>query len=210
MTRPFARRAAMLLPVLCLTACATAVAPVQVTRFHRVESSGPVRGTFAIIDGPRAATTSLADSQARENYVVAVSRELGRLGYTAAPAGSARYAVTIDVERQTRAALAARGGPVSVGVGGSTGSYGSGVGVGVGLDLGRLFGGGRGNGDQIVTQLSVRIARPGEAQALWEGRAETEAGARAPAAQPGLAADTLATALFRDFPGASGQTITVP
>jgi hypothetical protein len=45
---------------------------------------------------------------------------------------------------------------------------------------------------------------------VWEGRAETQAPANAPAAQPGLAADKLASALFKDFPGESGRTITVP
>ena len=45
---------------------------------------------------------------------------------------------------------------------------------------------------------------------VWEGRAQTEAPGNAPSAQPGLAADKLARALFQDFPGESGRTITVP
>jgi hypothetical protein len=45
---------------------------------------------------------------------------------------------------------------------------------------------------------------------VWEGRAQTEAPNTAPAAQPGLAADKLARALFQDFPGESGRTITIP
>jgi hypothetical protein len=40
-------------------------------------------------------------------------------------------------------------GPVSVGVGGSTGSYGSGVGVGVGVNLNAL-GDQRGSGNNVI------------------------------------------------------------
>jgi len=93
---------------------------------------------------------------------------------------------------------------VSVGVGGSTGSYGSGVGLGIGLNLG---GGPRRMQD---LQLSVRIDDAATGQALWEGRALTQVPAKAPANQPGLAAAKLAEALFKDFPGESGRTISVP
>jgi hypothetical protein len=100
------------------------------------------------------------------------------------------------------------GSGVSVGVGGSTGGYRSGVGVGVGLDLTRLFGGGA--RDVVLTRMNVRIDPRAGGMALWEGRAETAARDGTPAAQPGLAADKLARALFADFPGRSGETITVP
>ena len=94
--------------------------------------------------------------------------------------------------------------PVSVGVGGSTGSYGSGLGLGIGINLG---GGPKPTQD---LQLSVRIDDAATGQALWEGRALTAVRAKAPAAQPSLAAAKLAEALFKDFPGESGRTITVP
>ncbi len=97
-----------------------------------------------------------------------------------------------------------RRSPVSVGVGGSTGSYGSGVGVGVGINLG---GGPR---KMLDLQLSVRIDDAASGQALWEGRALTAVPVKAPAAQPSLAAAKLAEALFKDFPGESGRTISVP
>ena len=56
----------------------------------------------------------------------------------------------------------------------------------------------------------VQIRNRADKSVIWEGRAETEAPASAPAAQPGLAADKLAAALFKDFPGVSGQTVRVP
>ena len=94
--------------------------------------------------------------------------------------------------------------PVSVGVGGSTGGYRSGVGLGVGFS----FGGGPRKVQDL--QLSVRIDDAATGNALWEGRAIAAVPAKAPAAQPSLAAAKLAEALFKDFPGESGRTITVP
>ena len=92
---------------------------------------------------------------------------------------------------------------MSVGVGGSTGSYGSGIGLGIGINL-------SGKPKDIVTStLSVQIRRRADNLAIWEGRASTDAKDGSPAAQPGIAAAKLAGALVRDYPGQSGQTITV-
>ena len=44
---------------------------------------------------------------------------------------------------------------------------------------------------------------------MWEGRALLEAKRGTPAAQPGIAAAKLADALFRGYPGRSGESITV-
>jgi hypothetical protein len=96
-----------------------------------------------------------------------------------------------------------RRSPVSVGVGGSTGSYGSGVGLGIGINLG---GGPKRMAD---LQLSVRIDNAATGQALWEGRALTAVPVKSPANQTSLAAAKLAEALFKDFPGESGRTISV-
>ena len=59
-------------------------------------------------------------------------------------------------------------------------------------------------------QLSVRIDDAATGQALWEGRALAAIPVKAPASQPSLAAAKLAEALFKDFPGESGRTISVP
>jgi hypothetical protein len=92
---------------------------------------------------------------------------------------------------------------VSVGVGGSTGSFGSGLGVGIGINL-------SGKPKPVVaTRLRVQLRRTADQSAIWEGRAETQAREGTPAAQPGIAAGKLADALFKDFPGQSGVTITV-
>ena len=94
-------------------------------------------------------------------------------------------------------------GPVSVGVGAGGGSYGSGAGVGIGIDLS-----GRPPA-QTETQLGVMIKdRPG-GRTLWEGRAQFIVRADSPLAQTDLGAAKLAAALFRGFPGNSGETILV-
>jgi hypothetical protein len=93
-----------------------------------------------------------------------------------------------------------------VGVGGSTGGYRSGIGVGVGLDITNLINKPKA---RILTELSVRIKRRSDNLVIWEGKAMQESSAGTPAAQPGIAASKLAEALFKDFPGKSGETVTV-
>ena len=97
--------------------------------------------------------------------------------------------------------------PVGVGVGGSTGSYGSGAGVGVGIDLTSLINGRP--ADRIDTVLRVMIKPSGGTNALWEGRAHFVATSNSNYADQRAAAGKLANALFRGFPGRSGETIEV-
>src|SRR5690606_39166531 len=132
----------------------------------------------------------------------AVAEELAEVGYTVAPDDAAQLA-EIRVERF----VSRRGGdrsPVNVGVGGSTGSYGSGVGVGLGINLG----GGR-PAEQIDTQLHVTIRPSAGGDAWWEGRARFSATTNSDFADRRAAATKLADALFAGFPGRSGETIEV-
>ncbi len=187
---------------LSLAGCMTSIPSVDVTRFH---GDAVARGgTVSVVPADARDATSL-EFRTTAN---AVSAALGRVGYAvldagAGPnAGGATYRAVVELHRQT-IEPARRRSPVSVGVGGATGSYGSGVGVGIGIDL---------SGKPkpvIVTQLRVQIRRAGDDAAIWEGRAETAAKQGTPAAQPGMAAGKLANALFSDFPGPSGKTITV-
>lgn len=194
-----------------LSGCATPLPPASATRFHRIDAATPMTPGSYIIGSPAGVDALHAPDP---SYTAAVARQLDGLGFRAltasdcegAPACGPDYLVSVFVERTERDAPSA-GGPVSVGVGGSTGSYGSGIGVGVGINLSSLLGHRRG---LIATRMSVRIARNGEEQALWEGRAETLARMGTPAAQAGLDADKLARALFVGFPGRPGETISVP
>jgi hypothetical protein len=109
----------------------------------------------------------------------------------------------VDVQQGSRAALAQRS-PVSIGIGGSTGGWRSGIGGGVSFGLG-----GGGSREIVGTRLEVSLRRRSDQSVFWEGRAETEARAGMPQAHSQQAVERLAEALFRDFPGESGRTISV-
>jgi hypothetical protein len=192
------------LPVLAtaalLAACQTPVGPVEVTRFHDPAALARLsQGTITVMPAP-----DFSDTQSLEqaSYDAAVSRELQRVGYSLAAAGTAQQVAEVRVERFTVRPDRARG-PVSVGVGGSTGSYGSGVGVGIGLDLS-----GRPR-EQVTTQLSVMIRDAGTRATVWEGRASFTVSSNSQLAQTQLGAAKMAEALFRGFPGNNGETIEV-
>lgn len=189
---------------LMLSACATTpyTGPVEVTRFV---APGPERGAL----GQGSIAISFPDAvnnpTARGAFAAAVSAELTRLGYTVLAEGeSAGQTAAIRTSRAPVPALIEDPrGPVSVGVGGQAGSYGSGVGVGVGINLG-----GGSESPQAVTELSVRIAQA-DGTALWEGRAQIATGVKSPYSQVDTSARTLAAGLFRDFPGGNGQTVKI-
>jgi Domain of unknown function (DUF4136) len=181
--------------VLALGGCAASIPPVQVTRFHLSIPITP--GTIAMDPGVMSLEAS--------TYRAAVAAELARLGFADAGSQMSRYQVSVGIERDTRPAPPRRS-PITIGVGGGTGGYGGG-----GVGLGASFGlGGNKNRDAVFTRMSVQLRDRSTKSVVWEGRAETVATSNAPAAQPGLAADKLAKALFRDFPGESGRTISVP
>lgn len=195
---------ALVLAAATLAGCATAVPPVAVTRFHAADTAPIAPGSTYAYAAPDAGTSETAgDSIEQTSYRVALDRELARIGLVAArPGDTAQLRVRYSFTRQTRDAV--QRSPVTVGVGGGTGGYGSGVGIGLGFNLGG------GNRRMVDLTLAVRIDDAATGTAQWEGRAETAVPASAPAAQPALAAAKLTAALFRDFPGESGRTITVP
>jgi hypothetical protein len=187
------------LPVALLAGCTTAIAPVDVTRFH--EGQVARQGSVRLVPGDPALVGSL-EFRTTANAVAAA---LGRTGFSVVDGGAsgAQYEAVIDLARDTLQPAPGGRSPVSVGVGGSTGSYGSGLGVGIGINL-------SGKPKPIVaTRLRVQLRHVTDKAAIWEGRAETQAKEGTPAAQPGLAAGKLADALFQGFPGQSGATITV-
>jgi hypothetical protein len=184
-----------------LAGCVAPVGPVEITRFH-VPDAQFGRGPIAVVAAPGESPMSQSDTSLElRAYQSAVARELVRIGYAEGPAGSGQVA---EVRLMRRTWQPERNhGPVSVGVGAGGGSYGSGAGVGIGIDLS-----GRPPA-QTETQLGVMIKdRPG-GRTLWEGRAQFIVRADSPLAQTDLGAAKLAGALFRGFPGNSGETILV-
>lgn len=192
---------AALAPALALAACATPTAPVSVTRFHLGQAIE--KGTIFVEPAPGGDPKSLEFGA----YAAAVTAELQRTGYVATDSLSqSLYVAVIDVQRGSRVDPVGARSPVTIGIGGGTGGYGGGVGAGISFGLG----GKRGGRDIEATQLAVVLKRRSDQQVMWEGRARTEARTGAPAAQADLIAGRLANALFRDFPGESGRTISVP
>ena len=184
---------AMMVGALALGGCASSRSgPVEVTRFHLGQPVSP--GTAYVETTPGAGLQASA-------FLPAVKSELARLGYPSSALESSGYTVSVDVSRDTRAALARRS-PFSIGIGGGTGGYRSGVGVGASIGLG---GGGR--REIVVTRMSVQMKRRLGGDVVWEGRAEIETRGRD--AGGDAIAGRLARALFRDFPGESGRTISV-
>lgn len=195
------RRAAML-SVLLLAACATPQGPAEVTRF--VNPAGAARlgqGTVFVESAPGS-----PDGLEAAPYKAAVAAELTRLGYRESDRASAGQIAQVRVSRFVETAEGRRN-PVSVGVGGSTGTYGSGVGVGIGINLG---GGARpATGTQLGVTLRDARSGAGSGVNLWEGRAELRTADKSPLADRSRNAQALAAALFRDFPGRNGETVQV-
>lgn len=183
---------------LALSGCVAPVGPVEVTRFHQPDAALG-HGTIRVEPAP-----GQADDMEFRAYANAVSHELAGIGYIMPLPGEtgSQQVVLLSLERQ-RYRPQRNGGPVSVGMGGSTGSYGSGVGVGIGIDL---------SGpppEQVVTRLAATIQDRASARHLWEGRAAFAVRADSPMAQTSLGSAKMAEALFKGFPGESGETILV-
>jgi hypothetical protein len=190
-------RAAMLLAAAALSACTAPTGPVEVTRFH--DQSALDRLGQASVDVTPA--PGQPDTLALAPYQSAVAAELAELGYRP---GTGRTDLVAEVAVE-RFRIGPQGGrsPVSVGVGGSTGTFGTGVGLGVGINLGG------GGGERIGTDLRVVLRDRGSGQSVWEGRASFAVAPNSPLADPAANARAVASALFREFPGNNGETVEV-
>ena len=176
----------ILLASVAMAASANAAPPVQVTRFSAMPdvARGPAR--------PESPTPSLE----QRSYDEAVGRQLARLGF--GPEDAPRYTYSVEVSRETRDAPVRRS-PLTIGIGGGTGGHGGGVGLGASFG----FGGNRSR-EATTTLMFVRLREKDGGKIVWEGRAQTES-----RPTDNAVVDRLAGALFRDFPGESGRTITV-
>lgn len=182
-----------------LAACATAPGPVEVTRFHDAAALDRIgTGTIYIEAAPGEDTSGLELAP----YKAAIARELAALGYRETTRAEAGQLAQVSLDRYMLR-NGDRRGPVSVGVGGSTGSYGSGVGLGVGINLG---GGAK---DEVGTELAVAIKDKATGNSLWEGRAQFAVAENSDLARADANAQTVASALFREFPGGNGETVEV-
>lgn len=186
---------ALLLPI---AACVAPTGPVEVTRFHLPDTSALGRGAIVVEAAPGMDPASIE----LRTFEEAVEREVQRVGYATPPGTAAPQVAEVRLERRTLQPERTRS-PVTVGVGGSTGSYGSGLGLGVGIDL-------SGPPKPVVeTLLGVVIRDRASGAVLWEGRAQFSVRADSPLATTPLGAAQMAAALFAGFPGRSGETVLV-
>ena len=198
MRRPVLSITPLLAPSALLAACTTPQGPIEVTRFVGPDGAARLgQGTVFVESAPGS-----IDGLEAAPYKAAVAAELTRLGYRESNRADASQIAQVRIERFVETAEGRRS-PVSVGVGGSTGSYGSGVGVGVGINLG----GGR--RPTSATQLGVTLRDARGGVNLWEGRSDIRTTDKSPLADRTANAQALAAALFRDFPGRSGETVQV-
>ncbi|WP_298300751.1 hypothetical protein [uncultured Erythrobacter sp.] len=189
---------------LSLSACVgTAYSgPVEVTRFvgeaNMSIGQDPIAITFP---------EEMSNVRAKDAFYDAVAAELVGLGYTIAEQSQLGAQTARVTTKRSPLAPASSRGPVSVGVGGSTGSYGSGLGVGIGIDLG-----GNTSRPNALSELSVRIS-DASGNSVWEGRAQQAISINSPYADVEASAGALAAALFKGFPGGEdairGETVSI-
>jgi len=200
----FARSSCVLFASLLLAGCAAEMggySGASVTRFHLGQQIA--RGPIAVEPADPADANSLEFNQ----IAAAVERELARLGWEVDERrGDTEQVAVVRIDQAARQGRRGGGFSVGVGVGGASFGRRSAVGGSVGATVPVS---GYRRGQLVATLLSVRIQRRSDATVAWEGRAELEAPAGSPDASRGAAADRLAAALFRDFPGESGRTIRV-
>jgi hypothetical protein len=168
----------------------------DVTRFHLDKPIAPQPVNI------EAADNNAADSLAFSSYSNIIAAELKKIGLEQTPGDSAALIAVVSVTRSMQQAPPKRSA-FSIGVGG--GSYGSGGGMGAGVNM--PVGGGNSYDGVFVTTLEVKLVERDSNTVMWEGSA-----IRSTPSGTGNATDVvqqLATALFRDFPGKSGETITV-
>jgi len=189
---------APLAALVLLGGCVAPVGPVQVTRFHAADIAPLGHGTIAVEPGVGMDGTSLE----LKSFAAAVGRQLQLLGYSEVAPGSGDQVAQVRLLRRTFQPSRSSN-PVSVGVGGSTGSYGSGLGVGLNFNLSGP------PAQQVETEMAVAIRERTSNAVLWEGRASFTVRATSPLADTQLGAAKLTEALFKGFPGNSGETIEI-
>lgn len=188
---------------LTLAACATAPAPgpVSVTRFVDPAAGARVAGeTFFVESAPGSAMPP----EQLAAFKAAVAAELTGRGYVETSREGASIIAQVRAESAVAAPAARKRGPVSVGVGGSTGSYGSGVGLGIGINLG-----GGGPKETRDTELGVMLRDAQSGATFWEGRAQFSVSVNSPLAASQANATAIAEAMFREYPGNNGETTEV-
>jgi hypothetical protein len=191
-------RAAVVAGAALLAACASTNQTADVTRFHLGQ---PVARSTVYLEPVEPAQASSLEFR---TYASAVAEELRQLGFTPVQSlAQAELVGVVDVDQTTRESLS-RGSGLSVGIGGGTFGRNVGIGGSVNIPVGK-----RKSNDIAVNMLSFQLKRRSDNSVIWEGRAMTEGRVGSEAGALGTVVPSLADALFRDFPGPSGRTVSV-
>ncbi len=185
---------------LVVAACTTAPT-VEVTRFHLGQPTPA--DTIRVDPSPDQVPPGTAIPLEFRSYAAIVARDLAAQGFRPVETGPSAYVAILGIQQTVRPGIPQRS-PFSIGIGGGTATGNVGIGGGVTVPIG-----GPRNTDVRVNELSVRIRRQSDNTAFWEGRAVQQIGASEPASGLSAAVPRLSGALFRDFPGVSGQTVIV-
>ena len=183
-----------------------ATQPIEVTRFHK--SGMATTGIVNIM--PHDPT--LRNTLEYQRYTASIARNLTRIGFQVTDnPQQAEYTMMYDVMRgthyrdngQTPPRDNRPHGGISLGGGyGGGGGFGGGISAGISVPVGN----GYHTSNKVETILTAQLSRRDTHQAIWEGRARTEAKSNKAESTPDIAVDRLATAMFGQFPGESGET----
>ena len=167
----------------------------DVTRFHQLPPQG---GTVAIVaPDPRKSGTAEFNNLASQT-----ASRLAQAGYRPATGVPPDYMAQLDYYQQPVVGGGDDGPRMSIGIGGSNIGRHSGVGVGVGTSF-ELSG----DRDQdAVRTVTLTIERRDNGARVFEGRAQSIG----PAGNFAGAIPAMIDAIFSNFPGENGKTMTVP
>lgn len=183
--------------------------PIEVTRFHK--SGMATTGIVNIM--PHDPT--LRNTLEYQRYTASIARNLTRIGFQVTDnPQQAEYTMMYDVMRGTHYRDNGQTPPrdnhphggisLGGGYGGGGGFGGGGGGISAGISV--PVGNGYHTSNKVETILTAQLSRRDTHQAIWEGRARTEAKSNKAESTPDIAVDRLATAMFGQFPGESGET----
>ena len=190
-------RAAALALAIALAGAPAAAAPkfeASVTRFH---SSAPAAGTTLFVEAPEGDTATLEQAA----HLAAIADALAAAGFLIVPTREEASLVAVPRYQQRLREAPPKRSPVSIGIGG--GSFGRSGGVSLGTSFGI---GGKKSGEIATSTLELQL-RDVAGNAVWEGRAETEAYSDDKRAPLAAAIPALARALLHDYPGSPGTTV---
>lgn len=195
MSRFLAKISALLLAPF-LVSCASNL-ETQVTRFHQLPP--PAGETIEV----QALNPAYQNAVEFTQYADMIGARLGAVGYKPPVKGQPSVLVAhIDYGVGPGAGgIRQSENPVSVGVGVGGGSRGAGIGIGISS----AFGSSSGGGAQYVRWLKLNIDRVSDGKRIFEGRAVSEGKTN----DLSRIMPFLVDAMFKDFPGKSGESRTI-